>query len=578
VDGESSREETAPRKASSARDALLRTLLDQHGTGRVMFRNTRAGMHGFPKRKFCPASLEGASPALLTRVARELEAEETGNEAGVRHSFKDDPRIDWLAAFLKKHRAAKVLLICRSQRKVAAIEAALLEKMKAKVALFHEGLPLVQRDRNAAWFAEADGAQLLLCSEIGSEGRNFQFAHHLVHFDLPLNPGLIEQRIGRLDRIGQTQTIQIHVPYLAGSAAECVAEWYHRGLESFETPLHSGDEYQARFREALLILALSFGREPGAKAGKKELDALIAETAAFRRELTKKLHDGRDRLLELNSFNREVAERVIGRVREADADPFVKEMLVALLDHFGVRLAEHETGEMFLDPTHAYVESFPSIPRDGMLVTFDRRRAIAREDIVFLSQDHSLVRDALDLLINSPAGTTAFSVLEADEPNLVLEAIFVLEAVADSRWHVDQFLAPTPVRVVVDVRGRDLSVERNAEAPDDAMQDGKIQRFLERPGFDAAVLKAMLDGAGGFADAKSRLMKRDAAARANAALGADVQRLVDLRKLNDNVRLEEIELAQERLRQTAAAIDNARLRLDSLRLVLEGPADTFESE
>jgi ATP-dependent helicase HepA len=253
-------------------------------------------------------------------------------------------------------------------------------------------------------------------------------------------------------------------------------------------------------------------------------------------------------------------------------------MLVALLDHFGVRIAEHETGEMFLDPTHAYVESFPSIPRDGMHVTFDRRRAIAREDIVFLSQDHSLVRDALDLLINSPAGTTAFSVLEADEPNLVLEAIFVLEAVADSRWHVDQFLAPTPVRVVVDVRGRDLSLERNADAPDDAMQDGKLQRFLERPGFDAAVLKAMLDGAGGFAEAKSRLMKRDAAARANAALGADVQRLVDLRKLNDNVRLEEIELAQERLRQTAAAIDNARLRLDSLRLVLEGPADTFESE
>jgi superfamily II DNA/RNA helicase len=54
----------------------------------------------------------------------------------------------------------------------------------------------VQRDRNAAWFAEPEGARLLLCSEIGSEGRNFQFAQHLVLFDLPLNPELLEQRIG----------------------------------------------------------------------------------------------------------------------------------------------------------------------------------------------------------------------------------------------------------------------------------------------------------------------------------------------------------------------------------------------
>jgi ATP-dependent helicase HepA len=57
----------------------------------------------------------------------------------------------------------------------------------------------------------------LICSEIGSEGRNFQFAHHLVLIDLPLNPELLEQRIGRLDRIGQTRDIEIHIPYLAHS-------------------------------------------------------------------------------------------------------------------------------------------------------------------------------------------------------------------------------------------------------------------------------------------------------------------------------------------------------------------------
>ena len=74
---------------------------------------------------------------------------------------------------------------------VTAIETALRQRVKdLKAGLFHEGLSLLQRDRNAAWFAEEDGARILMCSEIGSEGRNFQFAHHLVLFDLPSRSGI----------------------------------------------------------------------------------------------------------------------------------------------------------------------------------------------------------------------------------------------------------------------------------------------------------------------------------------------------------------------------------------------------
>jgi ATP-dependent helicase HepA len=365
-----------------AREALIKTLLDQHGPGRVVFRNTRANMSGFPKRRFYPAPLSDGSATLIARSGREWEAEETGGDATIRYAFKGDPRIDWLVAFLKQDRGAKVLLICKSQRKVVAIETALQEKMAVKSGLFHEGLPLVQRDRNAAWFAEPDGAQLLICSEIGSEGRNFQFAHHLVLFDLPLNPGLLEQRIGRLDRIGQTDTIQIHIPYLVGSSEEFVLEWYHRGLDAIEASLPGGNEYQDRFRGRLFALALAYGK--GGKIGKVQLEEFIKETRQFREALSAKLKKGRDRLLELNSFNREIAQNVIERIRAVDADPFLRNFLCALLDHFGVRIKEHEEGDVFLDPSHAYVEGFPSIPKEGMLATFSRQRAIAREDIRFL--------------------------------------------------------------------------------------------------------------------------------------------------------------------------------------------------
>jgi ATP-dependent helicase HepA len=555
-----------------AREELIKTLLDQHGTGRVVFRNTRAGMSGFPKRKFCPALLPGNNLTLLNRIARELEAEETGQEAGIRYSLKEDPRTDWLIAFLAKTKPAKVLLICKSQRKVIAIEAALQERVKVKVGLFHEGLPLVQRDRNAAWFAEPDGAQLLICSEIGSEGRNFQFAHHLVLFDLPLNPGLLEQRIGRLDRIGQTETIRIHVPCVEGSSEACVLDWYHRGLDAFETSLQGGNDYQDKFKARLIELALAHGvSESGGR--KKQWDDFITETVKFREELSTKMKKGRDRLLELNSFNPEVATRVIEQVRAVDADPLLRNFLSDLLDHFGVRIKEHEEGDVFLDPSHAYVEGFPSIPHDGMLATFDRRRAIVREDIRFISPDHSLVQDAIDLLVDSKSGTTAFGRIKSGKPNLLLETIFVLEAVADSRWHVDQFLAPVPVRILVDVRGSDLTDERSAASLADEVEDATIQRFLERPGFNLALLKTLIAGATELAEVRTATLKATAQAKAGAVLGADLQRLVDLRKLNDHVRPEEITLLQEQIQRVAVAVGEARLRLDSIRLIVEAPGE-----
>jgi ATP-dependent helicase HepA len=208
-----------------------------------------------------------------------------------------------------------------------------------------------------------------------------------------------------------------------------------------------------------------------------------------------------------------------------------------------------------------------------MLATFDRRRATSREDIRFISADHSLVQDAIDLLVDSQAGTTAFGFITANKPNLLLEAIFLLETVAESRWHVDQFLAPTPVRVVIDLRCRDLTGDRDACALAGECEDGNIHRFLERPEFTPALLNQLIETATRAAEGRAETVRKAAAQKAEDVLTADLKRLVDLRVVNDHVRLAEIELAQEQIDRTRTAISQARLRLDSLRLVLEGPGE-----
>jgi ATP-dependent helicase HepA len=557
-----------------SRDNLLITLLDQHGTGRVMFRNTRSNMKGFPKRKYRLELIEGGDKTLINRIRRELEAEETEHEDSVRYSFRDDPRIGWLVDFLKANREEKLLLICKSQRKALAIEAALLEKISAKVGLFHEGLPLIKRDRNAAWFAEKDGAQLLICSEIGSEGRNFQFAHHLVLFDLPLNPGLLEQRIGRLDRIGQTETINVHIPVVKGSSYEFLADWYHTGLNSIETSLHGGTEYQDQFKTRLLGLALKFDAASLAVKG-NPWSEFIEETKKFRHKLQEKLSKGRDRLLELNSFDSDESEAVITRIQEVDADPGFRECLGDIFDHFGVRMIEHEVGDVFLDTSHAYIEAYPSIPKEGLMGTFDRARAITREDMAFISADHPVYWDSLDLLINSKTGTTSLGLIEADTENILLEAVFILETVAQSKWHVEQYLAPTPIRLLVDIRGNDLSDERDHASISELAENGNIFRFLEQPGFNEALLKTMVEGATDRAESEAEILKDKAGKLAENTLTAALKRLVHLRKINDHVRLDEIDHAREQLENTMEAIEHARLRLDSIRLIVEGATESF---
>lgn len=559
-----------------SKETLLRALLDEHGTGRVVFRNTRANMKGFPERKYCPAPLDGGDnrKAQISRLLKEFVVENGSGEEPIRYGFADDCRMDWLVAFLKAKREAKVLLICKSQQKAVALDASLKKVLNIKAALFHEGLPLVQRDRNAAWFAEREGARLLICSEIGSEGRNFQFAHHLVLFDLPINPGLLEQRIGRLDRIGQTATIQIHVPYLVGSPQEFLADWYHQGLDAFENCVHGVAEYRKAFEKKTLKGAAAYGSQ-SSSSGRKKLEKLIGETLEFRKSLGEKLRRGRDRLLELNSFDPEAAGQVIEAIRQAESDDRAKDLIWEIMDIFGVRIEEHEGGDVFLHSRHAFIDAYPQIPEEGLLATFDRTRAIAREDIRFVSKDHPLFDESLELLINSEKGIASFAIVESEESNLYLEAVFVLDAIADSKLHVERFIAATPIRVLVDARGRDLRSQSDGAPAESRYRAGSINRFLEDSNFSKELLSNLLESAETLAELDAKRLKNEAKSRMNQALGEELARLIDLKRINPNVLPEEIELAQKEIAGIDAAIDAARLRLDSLRLIVQGKVDQW---
>jgi ATP-dependent helicase HepA len=472
---------------------------------------------------------------------------------------------------LKELEPQKVLLIGRSIEKAEALDAALRRHLTIKTGMFHEGLTLVQRDRNAAWFAEPDGARLLICSEIGSEGRNFQFAHHLVLIDLPLNPELLEQRIGRLDRIGQTADIQIHVPYLAHSPQEVLVRWYHEGLDAFERNLEGGNALLRQFGRSVHDLALEFSVADRA-AAETELAALLKETKAARREIRRLLEEGRDRLLELNSFRPASAQRIIGQIQEQDQLPDLENYLLDVFDHFGVHIEELAPHTWQLNPQGIITSSFPSMPAEGMVATCDRRRALSREEVAFLTWDHPMVTGAMDMLLGAETGNCSFAVLPSTkERTLLLELIFVLETIAASHLHADRFLPPTPVRVVLSHQLEDVSEPFGDTTWERRLQKGSPYKLIENTEITRQTLPAMFQSAATLAENRASALRQSALKEMNHLLGHEVQRLQTLLQVNDHVRPEEIKLAQAQQEELATVLRQSRLRLDCLRLIWKGP-------
>jgi ATP-dependent helicase HepA len=564
-----------------ARMELLDDLLDQHGTGRVMFRNTRAAISGFPKRlaHLIPLPPPPGCPEMLDQISGEFTSD-TSREPEERRQecdFSREPRVEWLAAFLKRLEGQKALLICRTVEKVTAIEAALRQRINVKTALFHELMPLIQRDRNAAWFAEEGGAQILLCSEIGGEGRNFQFAHHLVLFDLPLDPELLEQRIGRLDRIGQTADVHVHLPYVAGSSQEVLARWHHEGLNAIEKNFHGGNEMLQLFGKQVLDLALDF-HETGLE-GQAALDQLLIETKKARKQLAERLERGRDRLLELNSFRPVVAAKVAAQIAGTDASSALEEFLLRIFDQFGVHTEELAARTWQLGSAGVFADSFPALPPDGLTVTFDRKKALSREEMGFLSWDHPMVTGAKDLMLGSEKGNSAFAIWpDGLSRDILLEAVYLLECVAPGRLHVDRFFPATPIRVIVDHQLADCSGRFSIELLEKNLKDSSVYSFLDRPEISQVLLPKMLHRTQELAEARIPGLVVGAVAEMETHLGHEVARLRALRQVNRSIREEEIALAEEQITLLRQHMETARLRLDALRLIWKGPREFDRGE
>ena len=545
------------------RDGLLADLVDRHGTGRVMVRNRRAAVGGFPARVPHVAVLPvPEDPTVLGRLRAEFAHDVGDTDDEPAHDYARDPRTDWLLGILDAVAPAKVLLLCRSRSKVQALEEALRLRSGLKVARFHEDMNLLQRDRNAAYFADADGARLLIASEIGAEGRNFQFAQHLVMWDLPLHPDMLEQRIGRLDRIGQRGDVNIHAAAVAGSAQEVLLRWMHEGLDAFRGVLADGRELLRSFGAELLQLA-----EQDSDAREPALTELIARSRDKHAELAWVIAQGRDRLLELGSRRGAHDGALLAALRDDDQHAAMDDHALRLMEAFGVHNEVLAPGIWLLDPEHVTVDGFEELKHGPRMATFDRNTALGRDDLLYLRADHPLLLSAGELLISGEYGNAAFLVDDSLPPRtVVLEALNVMECVAPAALDVERYLPPSPMSVAVDtrlqVRPEFSPGERSRLRAGDRVFDLSAQRKVL-----AALVPPMLERIRAATVELAQARIDAAVAKADMLLSNEIDRLTALARVNPSVRPEEIAALEKEREQLLAVLPTARPRLDSLRLV-----------
>lgn len=554
---------------------VINELLDRHGTGRVLFRNTRDSVDGFYGRMSIPYPLPLPSAWQGThythgKLREQLWGEENHPDGAW---LETDPRVNWLINLLKeplKHK--KVLLIARSGATVESLEAVLRLHAGIRTAIFTEQMNLLERDQAAAYFADVNGAQILLCSEIGSEGRNFQFVQDLVLFDLPANPDTLEQRIGRLDRIGQIAKINLHVPFVVGTAQERLYNWYDGALNIFNQISPTAQSVQEHFIVELKPLLEGENTDENREA----LAHLIAQGSILRAELEENLQAGRDRLLEYNSCRPNVAGRIAQAMTDLDNDKLLPIFLDRYFEAVNIDYSiqrDHSWVVYPIDAQEADIDGIESLPfgEDGMTLTFSRSQALSREDMDYMTYEHPLVTSILEMVTSGTFGNTQVALLKSaamPQGMILLESHFRIEAIAPRYFNLSAYLPQQILRVLLTERGDDLTKVATSEKLlplIERLDKSKARQVVKAR---ASVIEARANEAKQIAQNQLKDISQEAMVQFGDHLNKEISRLKRLQSINPNVRDGEIIELESMLAQGMEALANLSLIPDSIRVLI----------
>jgi ATP-dependent helicase HepA len=313
-----------------------------------------------------------------------------------------DPRLQWLLTQAPRWRRAnqKTLMFVAHRETLDMLRDALSARAQLASGVFHEHLSSSRRDTEVARFRAESGPCILVSTEAGGEGRNFEFCDRLVLYDLPWKPSVVEQRIGRLDRIGRRLPVEIvYFRPASGIGADVVRLFERLGL--FREPMAGLEPQLAHIEEALEEIAL----DPGASLSDARIEQLLADAEAART----RIHEAVYRQLHREPYRAEAGPSILARV-PAGLDALMEQVVVHAAAGLGFRVEQVRGRRVYAIEfgNEALVDSLPGVPGGSSFVgTFDRERAVEDETVDFFASGHSLVEGLLAHFEEDPKGRVA---------------------------------------------------------------------------------------------------------------------------------------------------------------------------
>jgi SNF2 family DNA or RNA helicase len=191
--------------------------------------------------------LAGSTPASAAPTLAKLGWSDLAEAAG---AITSTAKIRLLTRKLAElHARGEKVLVFTAFRQTLQTVAASVRAAGIEPAVYHGGLPRAEKERVIRAFGE--DAPVLLSTESAGEGRNLQFCHIMINLDLPWNPMQIEQRLGRLHRVGQTHDVVLTNLVSKGSVEERILHVLETKINMFELVVGELDMILGRIDDEL---------------------------------------------------------------------------------------------------------------------------------------------------------------------------------------------------------------------------------------------------------------------------------------------------------------------------------------
>jgi superfamily II DNA or RNA helicase len=298
-----------------------------------------------------------------------------------------------------------------------------------QIAIIRGG-PLDDKIAAVEEFWKEDGAKFLICTSAGGEGINLQVGRILFNYDLPWNPMAVEQRIGRIHRYGQQETVQAYNLIARDTVEERIYDLLELKLEQIARTIGKIDPATNKpledFRSEILGL---LGSSPNYQA--LYMKALVdKDYKRTEREIEEALHTAQEAAKALNAltqdlgaFNLQDYLRIEGRVALDDLRKFAEKAILRL----GGSVLPH--GESIRVEVPEQLQSTRGVAPRYEAATFDRQVAMRRRQTELLGIGHPLI-DALISFLQSaqiPGEVTCRKADDANDVRLLVRAQISVE-------------------------------------------------------------------------------------------------------------------------------------------------------